>query len=105
MFNIGFGWFDYTEPSLTASLQGEQGLEGNCTLVPGGSSASNLLTPPQNAQSRCVVVFNMGSESFDHSEPSLNISLQGEQGVEGNCTLVPGGSTALNLLAPLLLLK
>ena len=36
---VGFGWFTYTEPSLTASSQGEHGVEGNFTI--GGSAASN----------------------------------------------------------------
>ena len=53
---------------------------------------------------RCVVVFHLGSASFDYSEPALNLAVQGEQGVEGNGTLVPGGSTALNLFEPLFML-
>ena len=32
-------WFDYTEPYLTVSSQEEQGVEGNCTQIPGGSTA------------------------------------------------------------------
>ena len=39
------GWFNCTEPSLTTSLQGKQGVQGACALVRGGSSASNLLEP------------------------------------------------------------
>ena len=35
------GWFDCTEPSLTTSLQGNQGVQGAYALVRGGSSASN----------------------------------------------------------------
>ena len=33
------------------------------------------------------------------------LALQGEHGVEGNSTLVPGGSTVPNLLEPLILLN
>ena len=64
-------------------------MEGNCTLVPGGSPASNLLIMLKAEIEKCVVVFHMGLESFDYSEPSLNISLLGEQGVSSrwfNCT-------------------
>ena len=39
-------WFDYTEPYLNASSQEEQGVEGNCTQIPGGSTALNLFEPP-----------------------------------------------------------
>ena len=46
---MGSGWFDYTELSLTTSSQGEQGEEGNCTLVPCGSAAPHLLEPPHIA--------------------------------------------------------
>ena len=40
------------------------GVEGNCTLVPGGSTAPNLLEPPQTDSTEkemCVEVFHMGS--------------------------------------------
>ena len=69
-------------------------MEGNCTLVPGGSSALNRLKMRKAEKEKCVVVFHM----FDYSEPSLNIILQGE------LMLIPGGSTAPNLLEPLILL-
>ena len=36
-------------------------------------------------------------ESFNDTEPYLKASSQEEQGVEGNCTQRPGGSTAFNL--------
>ena len=39
------GWFDSTEPSLTTSLQGKQGVQFAYALVLDGSSASNLLEP------------------------------------------------------------
>ena len=37
------GWFDHTEPSLSTSLQGKQGVQGAYALVRGGSSTSNSL--------------------------------------------------------------
>ena len=40
--HMSSGWFDYTESSLTTSLQGKQGVQGVYALVRGGSSASNL---------------------------------------------------------------
>ena len=42
-FHMSSGWFDCTEPSLTTSLQGKQGVQGARALGLGGSSASNLL--------------------------------------------------------------
>ena len=44
-FHMSSGWFDCTEPSLTTSLQGKQGVQGARAPVGGGSSASNLLEP------------------------------------------------------------
>ena len=38
-------WFDYTEPFRTTYSQGDQGVYGISTLVPGGSTAVNLLEP------------------------------------------------------------
>ena len=38
-------WFDCTEPSLSTSLQGKQGLQGAYALVRGGSSTLNLIEP------------------------------------------------------------
>ena len=38
-------WCDYTDPSLTTSLQGKQDVQGACALVWGGSPSSNLLEP------------------------------------------------------------
>ena len=42
---MSLGWFDSTEPSLTTSSEGDQGVYGTYTLVPGGSSAANFLEP------------------------------------------------------------
>ena len=45
MLQASSEWFDYTEPYPTASPQKEQGVEGNCTQIPGGSTALNLFEP------------------------------------------------------------
>ena len=39
------GWFDCTEPSLSTSLQGKQGVQGAYAIVRGGSSQLNLIEP------------------------------------------------------------
>ena len=41
--HMSSGWFDHTEPSLSTSLQGKQGVQGAYALVRGGSSTSNLI--------------------------------------------------------------
>ena len=41
--HMSSGWFDCTEPSLSTSLQGKQGVQGAYALVRGGSSTSNLI--------------------------------------------------------------
>ena len=41
--HLSSGWFDCTEPSLSTSLQGKQGVQGAYALVRGGSSTSNLV--------------------------------------------------------------
>ena len=41
-----------------------------------------------------------GSEGFAFTEPYLTAALQEEQGVEGNCTHLLGGATALNHFDP-----
>ena len=43
--HMSSGWFDHTEPSLSTSLQGKQGVQGAYALVRGGSSTSNLVEP------------------------------------------------------------
>ena len=95
------GWFDCTEPSLSTSLQGKQGMEGAYALVRGGSSTSNLLEPHHYKDSKvCREFCHMSSGWFDHTEPSLSTSLQGKQGMEGAYALVRGGSSTSNLLEP-----
>ena len=43
--HMSSGWFNCTEPSLSTSLQGKQGVQGAYALVRGGSSTSNLVEP------------------------------------------------------------
>ena len=43
--DMSSGWFDHTEPSLSTSLQGKQGVQVSYALVRGGSSTSNLIEP------------------------------------------------------------
>ena len=43
--HMSSGWFDCTEPSLSTSLQGKQGVQGAYARFRGGSSTSNLSEP------------------------------------------------------------
>ena len=77
--HMSSGWFDCTEPSLSTSLQGKQGVQGAYALVRGGSSTSNLIESSRNIITeiaRCVGFCHMGSGWFDCTEPSLSTSLQ-----------------------------
>ena len=67
--------FDCTEPSLSTSLQGKQGVQGGYELVRGGSSTSNLII---TEIARCLEFCHMSSGWFVHTEPSLSTSLQGK---------------------------
>ena len=51
-------------------------------------------------KARCVEVYHMRSKWFDYTEPFRTTYSQGDQAVYGTYTLVPGGSTAANLLEP-----
>ena len=45
---MSLGWFDHTEPSLSTSLQGKQGMQGVMHLfgvVPAHQTSSNFLEP------------------------------------------------------------
>ena len=69
--HMSSGWFDRTEPSLSTSLQGKQGMQGAYALVRGGSSTSNLIESSQNhiitEIGRCVEFCHMSSGWFDCS--------------------------------------
>ena len=96
--HMSSGWFYCTEPSLSTSLQGKQGVQGAYALVRGGSSTSNLLEPHYYRDSNVCRVCHMSSGWFDCTEPSLSTSLQGKQGVQGAYALVRGGSSTSNLI-------
>ena len=49
VFYVSSGWFGYTEPYPTVASQEEQGVEGNCTQIPGGPTALNHFEPPHAA--------------------------------------------------------
>ena len=53
-----FGLFDCTEPSLSTSLQGKQGVQGAYALVRGGSSTSNLPEPHHDRDSKVCRVLS-----------------------------------------------
>ena len=48
------GWFDCTEPSLSTSLQGKQGVQGAYALVPLVRGASNFSNHIITKIARCV---------------------------------------------------
>ena len=87
IFYTSSGWFDCTEPSLTTSLQGLEGVQGEI----GTSSmrfkhieshrtfSNDILTE----LARCIDFFHKRSGWFDCTEPSETTSLQGIQGVQG----------------------
>ena len=86
-FHTGSGWFDWTEPSPTTSLQGIQGVQGAiCT----GSGRFKHIEPRRTFSNyilteiaRCIHFVHMSSVWFYCTEPSPTSSLQGIQGVQG----------------------
>ena len=102
--HMSSGWFDCTEPSLSTSLQGKQGVQGAHAIVRGGSRTANLIEPTRNhiitEIARFREVCHRRSGWFDFTEPSLRTSLQGKQGVPGAYAIVQGGSSTSNLLDP-----
>ena len=71
-------WCDYTEPFRTTYSQGDQGVYGTYTLVPGGSTAANLLEPLQCRESK---VCRGLSHEFGVVRLYRTTSSQGDQGV------------------------
>ena len=90
------GWFDCTEPSLSTSLQGKQGVHGAYALVRGGSSTYRTFSNDIIREiPRCVEFCHMSSGWFE--------SLQGQQGMKGVVYLlgvVQACRTSSNLLEP-----
>ena len=86
-FYTSSGWFDWTEPSPTTSLQGIQGVQGAiCT----GSGRFKHIEPHRTFSNcilteiaRCIDFFHTSSGWFDWTKPSPTTSLQGLQGVQG----------------------
>ena len=84
-FYMNSGWFDWSELSLTTSLQGIQGVQGAlCT----GSGRFKHIEPRRTFSNyilteiaRYIDFFHMSSGWFDWTEPSLTASLQGIEGV------------------------
>ena len=90
-FHVSSGWFDWTEPSLTTSLQGIELVQGAlCT----GSGSFKHIDPHRTFSiyilteiARYMEFFYTSSGWFDWTEPSLTTSLQGIEGVQGaRCT-------------------
>ena len=90
-FHTSSGWFDWTEPSLTTSLQGIELVQGAlCT----GSGSFKHIEPHRTFSiyilteiARYMEFFYTSSGWFDWTEPSLTTSLQGIEGVQGaRCT-------------------
>ena len=78
--------FDCTEPSLSTSLQGQQGMQGVVTcsgwfkhIEPRRTFLNHIITKI----AKCVEFCHMSSGWFDCTEPSLSTSLQGKQGMQG----------------------
>ena len=102
MVDIRSGWFDCTEPSLTTSLHGKQGVQGAFALVQGGSSASNLLEPLHRRDTKVCKVLShefgvirlyrtfsnhiiaeiARCVEFLHLSSGWSSSLQGKEGVQ-----------------------
>ena len=81
-----FWGFDCTEPSLSTSLQGQQGMEGVVHLFvvvqAHRTSPNHIITEIE----KCVEFCHISSGWFDHTKPSLS-------GVQGAYALVRGGSS------------
>ena len=65
-------WCDHTEPSLSTSLKGKQGVQGAYGPVLGGSSTSNLLEPYHYSDSK---VFRVLSHEFGVVRPYRTFSI------------------------------
>ena len=92
--------FDWTEPSLTASLQGIEGVQGAiCT-----SWMRFKHSEPHRTLSNCILTeiaryrdfFHVSSEWFDCTKPSPTTSLKGIQGVQG--AICTGSGSTSNLI-------
>ena len=77
--HMSSGWFDCTEPSLSTSLQGQQGMQGVVHLF--GVVQAHRTFPNHiiTEIAKCVEFCHMSSGWFDLTEPSLSSSLQWKQ--------------------------
>ena len=89
--HMSSGWFDCTEPSLSTSLQGKQGMQGVVHLF--GVVQAHRTFPNHiiTEIARCVEFCHMSSGWFDCTEPSLSTSSLGKQGMQGAYAVVRGG--------------
>ena len=123
--HMSSGWFDCTEPSLSTSLQGKQGVHGTYALVQGGSSTSNhfiteiarcgvfthefgVIRPYRNfsinivkGETRCAGCLCTSSGWFKHIEPhrtNTNYTITEIARCVEVYHISSGGSTVPNLL-------
>ena len=86
-FHMSSGWFDWPEPSLTASLQGIEGMQGAiCTSwmrFKHSESHRTFSNCSLTEIARYIDFFHLSLGWFDCTEPSPTTSLQGIQGVQG----------------------
>ena len=79
-FHTSSGWFDWTEPSLTTSLQGIQGVQGAICTCSGRFKHTKPLRTFSNyiltEIARYIEFFYTSSGWFDWTESSLTTSLQ-----------------------------
>ena len=73
--HMSSGWFDCTEPSLSTSLQGKQGVQGAYALVRGGSSTSNLANLPEPHHYRDSKVCRVLSHEFGVVQNSTHFAI------------------------------
>ena len=76
---MSLGWFDCT--LTTSLLKGKQGVQH---IKPSRTFSNHIVTEI----ARFREFFNMSSEWFNSTEPSLTTSLQGKQGVQDAYTQV-----------------
>ena len=73
--NRSSGWFDCTEPSLSTSLQGKQGVQGTYALVRGSSSPWTFSNHIIEEITRCVEFFHMSLALFQPNALLLTFRL------------------------------
>ena len=71
--HMSSGWFDHTEPSLSTSLQGKQGVQGAYALVQAHRTSSNLPEPHHYRDSKVCRVL---SHEFGVVRPYRTFSIR-----------------------------